>query len=340
MKKILVTGGAGYVGSVLCDILLQNNYEVVCLDRFFFGFESISNLKQNSNFSYVKDDIRWFDPNLLKNVFCVIDLASLSNDPSGELDSAKTMEINYAGRVRVAKLAKSMGVERYFLASTCSAYGFNENICNEESKINPLTTYAKASTLAEKEILNLADSKFCTTVFRFATVYGLSKRMRFDLVVNRMTLSLFKNRTISVDGGGKQGRPLVDVRDASQAYVLGIKSDDEIINGQIINVGSNEQNYKMIDLAKEIGDSIGMEYEIATRGDPDFRSYKVDFSKIQKIMKFMPKHTPTTSSREIFNALQMNHITDEIKTKTVEWYSHILKDPALNKDLSINGILL
>jgi len=337
MKKILVTGGAGYVGTVLIEKLLQEGYQVICLDRFFFGFESISQFTSNPYFSYIQDDIRWFDKNYLKDVDCVIDLASISNDPAGELDPTKTTEINFKGRERVAKLSKTMGVKKYFLASTCSIYGFNKNICDEDSKINPLTTYAKASAMAENEILCTGDDDFCCTAFRFATIYGLSKRMRFDLVVNTMTLSLFQNKTIIVNGGGTQKRPLVDVRDAAEAYILGINADTNVINGKIFNVGSNEQNYTMIDLAKEVGSTTGIDFEIISKGDPDFRSYDVDFSKIKNTFSFIPKFSPFTSALEVFNALKNNIVSYDLKTKTVDWYKFLIKKENIDKRILIDN---
>ncbi len=337
MKKILVTGGGGYVGSILCQQLLEKGYHVICLDRFFFGLDPINPIIHNPNFHYVKDDIRWFDKNILKGVYCVLDLASLSNDPAGELDQSKTLEINHKGRVQVAETCKDMNVEKYFLASTCSIYGFNENVCDETSTINPLTTYAKASSMAEKEILDLADDKFCTTAFRFATMYGLSQRMRFDLVVNTMTLSLFQNQQITVNGGGNQERPLIGVRDVCQAYLLGINADNSLINGQIFNVGSNEQNYKIIDLANEIGKSLNLNYQIMSKGNPDYRSYRIDFSKIKKVLSFQTNCIPTKSAVEIFTALK-NGLDYGMKTKTVDWYLHLLNNN--DSSIAIDGKIL
>ena len=173
--KVLVTGGAGYIGSVLSRILLEKGYVVTILDRFFFGPDSVKDIANRVDI--VKDDIRWFDPEILKGVDAVIDLASLSNDPSGELDPQKTVEINHKGRARVAKLAKKHGVSRYVLASTCSVYGFQEDVLTEKSNPNPLTTYAKANVEAEKDILPLGDKSFAVTALRQATVYGFSNRM-------------------------------------------------------------------------------------------------------------------------------------------------------------------
>ena len=267
-------------------------------------------------------------------------MASISNDPAGELDPSKTLEINYKGRVRVAKLAKELGVRKYFLASSCSVYGFNENICDENSEIDPLTTYAKASSLAEKDILPLGNQNFSCTCLRFATIYGASNRMRFDLVINAMTLSLFKNRIIVVNGGGNQKRPVIDVNDVANAYLEVIKADTDLINQEIFNIGSNQQNYKIIDLAKEVGDGVGEKYEIESRGEPDFRSYDIDFTKAKKILKFNPKNTPKDSAKKIFKLLSHGELKDTPKTRTVEWYSYLLKNSHAVKDLLINNKLL
>jgi nucleoside-diphosphate-sugar epimerase len=159
--RVLVTGGAGYIGSILCRMLLEKGYDVTCLDRFFFGFDSIREIEDKIR--VVKDDIRWFDPDILRGIDAVIDMAALSNDPSGELDPQKTLEINYKGRVRVALLSKKAGVKKYILASTCSVYGFQEEVLTEDSPLNPLTTYAKANMLAEKDVLPLADKTFNVT---------------------------------------------------------------------------------------------------------------------------------------------------------------------------------
>jgi nucleoside-diphosphate-sugar epimerase len=180
MSQILVTGGGGYIGSVLVKILLDSGNNVTCLDRFFFGKEVLSDLTGNSKLKVIKDDIRWFDPSVLKNMDTVMDLAAISNDPSGELDPTKTFDINYLGRSRVARLSKQYGVKRYILASSCSLYGYQDGISDEASTLNPLTSYAKANMKAEEDVIPLSSPQFCVTLLRFATVYGYSKRKRFD----------------------------------------------------------------------------------------------------------------------------------------------------------------
>jgi len=337
--RILVTGGAGYIGSVLSRTLIGKGYDVSCLDRFFFGTETLKNV--SDKIKLIKDDIRWFDPEILRGVDAVFDLASLSNDPSGELDPQKTLEINYKGRVRVATLSKKYKVKRYVLASTCSVYGFQEGTLTEESKLNPLTTYAKANSMAEKEALPLADKAFTATALRQATVYGLSRRMRFDLAINGMTLGFFKNGKIPIMRDGKQWRPFVHVKDTSNAFIRVLESDKESVNGQIFNVGNNEQNVQIFDLAKMVAESIHLPFNFEWYGSPDARSYRVSFDKISEQLDYRTSYTPKDGAKEVYDALKEGKLNpDDPRTITVKWYKHLLETRKLISDLEINGALL
>jgi len=339
--RVLVTGGAGYIGSVLVSLLLEKGYEVICLDRLFFGREPLKAVIDDKNFKLIQDDIRWFDPTILKDVDAVMDLAALSNDPSGELDPAKTLDINHLGRVRVAKLSKEYGVKRYILASSCSVYGFREDmILDEKSPTNSLTTYAKSNLMAEKDVLLLSDSSFSVTVLRQATVYGLSPRMRFDLAINGMVLGLYKNKKTPVMRNGDQWRPFVHVKDTSKAFITIIESPREKVNGETFNVGSNEQNYQIHPLAKIIGSALHIPLKIEWYGSPDKRSYRVSFNKIRKILGFRPDYTPKEGALEVYEALESAKVTDSIRTKTVEWYKHLLDIYATVKDVAIKDTIL
>ncbi len=340
MNTILVTGGGGYIGSILVRLLLEKGYNVKCLDRFFFGIETVSELLNNNNFQVIRDDIRWFNPKILKDVDCVMDLASLSNDPSSELDPSKTYDINFLGRVRVANLSKEYSVKKYILASSCSIYGAQTETANENSIPNPLTVYAKSNLLAEKEILPLADENFCVTVLRQATVYGLSSRMRFDLAINAMVLNVFKSKKLKLMRDGTQWRPFVHIKDTSNAFIEVVETVDEKVNGQVFNVGSNEQNIQIKELPDIIRNIISTDFEIEWYGDPDMRSYRVDFSKIANIIGFKPEFTPKDGVKEIVDALAANKVTDSIKTKTVDWYKHLLESQKLVNDISINSMII
>jgi len=322
--KVLVTGGAGYIGSTLVRLLLERGYDVTVLDRLFFGIEPLNDVKDQ--IKIIKDDIRWFDPSILEGVDAVLDLAALPNDPTCELEPEKAIDINYRGRVRVANLAKKKGVERYVLASTCSVYGFQPGLLSEESPVNPLTVYAKASYMAEKDTLQLADDKFTVTALRQATVYGLSYRMRFDLAVNGMVRALFKTGKIRIMRDGTQWRPFVHVKDTSTAFITVIEADPELVNGQVFNVGSDEQNIQIFNLAKTVAEACGQEFNYEWYGSPDKRSYRVTFRKIRDILRFTPYYTIVDGAREVWNALENGIVDpDDPRTITVKWYKHLIE---------------
>ena len=336
--KILVTGGAGYVGSVLIPSLIDKGFFVKCLDRFFFGAEFLSQKKFQKNIELIKDDIRWFDPTILNDVDFVLDLAALSNDPAGELNPSKTFEINHKGRNRVAKLSKEYGVKRYILASSASIYGQQDHIADEKSSVKPLTAYSKANYNAEIDNLLLNDESFTVTTLRFASVYGSSPRMRFDTAVNKMVLDAYNKRKISVSGRENK-RPFVFIKDVVKAYFTVLNAKKEKIEGEIFNVGSNEQNYKMDDLANQIVDSIEKPCDIDFQETNDHRSYFATFEKIENTLGFKTDYGIKEGIREIYQALTDGVISDNIKTKTVEWYKHLLNNSEDSKKLLVNDTL-
>jgi nucleoside-diphosphate-sugar epimerase len=336
---VLVTGGAGYIGSVLSKTLVEKGHRVTVLDRLFFGSKPLEDIMDK--ITLIKDDVRDFEPSILNGKDAVLDLASLSNDPSGELDPQKTLEINYKGRVRVAKLSKTHKVKRYVLASTCSVYGFQEGNLTEESQVNPLTTYSKANVFAEKEVLPLGNGHFTVTALRQATVYGLSRRMRFDLAINGMVLGFHKNRKIPIMRDGQQWRPFVHVKDTCNAFIKTLESEPELVNGQVFNVSSNEQNVQIFDLAKLVAEAVNLPFNYEWYGTPDKRSYKVSFDKISRTLNYTTTHTVKQGAKEVFDALQNGETNpDDPKTITVKWYSHLYEMHNFLKEVEKNGTLL
>jgi len=336
--NILVTGGAGYVGSVTIPELVNSGHNVKCLDRFFFGMDYLSQKQFESKVELIKDDIRWFDPKVLDDVDVVMDLAALSNDPVGDLDPTKTYEINHLGRARVAKLSKERGVGRYILASSASIYGQQDEVVDENASIKPLTAYSKANRKAEESALLLNDDDFTVTALRFSSVYGVSPRMRFDTAVNVMVLDLFNKGKITVRGQGNK-RPFVHILDVARAYEMVIKASKEKISGEIFNVGSDEQNYEMGQLAKEITDGVGKECQLELEDSPDHRSYAASFKKIRDTLNFLPNHTVKQGAKEIHEALKSDTLKDSTKTRTVEWYKTLLSNKVLAKDVLLNDVL-
>jgi len=339
VEKVLVTGAGGYIGSVLVPLLLEKDCEVVAVDRFFFGREVLPS--ENNRFQVIQQDIRWMDDSCLEGVDAVIDLAALSNDPAGELDQRKTWEINHQGRVRVANMAKNKGVSKYVFPSSCSVYGFREGMLNETSPVNPLTTYAKANLQAEKDVLPLADDKFCVVVLRQATVYGFSPRMRFDLAINGMVKGLSKNGKLPILRDGTQWRPFVYVKDTARAMITMLEVSTKLINGQIFNVGSDDQNCQIIPLAEMVAGACGLEFKYEWYGLPDHRSYQVSFQKITDTIGFQTKFTPYEGAEEVYQAIADEILDpDNPRTITVEWYKRLLETQEVLKQVEIEGVLL
>lgn len=321
--KILVTGAGGYIGSVLVPMLLNAGYHVVALDRFLFGREVLP--EQAEGLTVVQEDVRRIDTATLEGVEAVVDLAALSNDPAGELDPEKTWEINHRARVRLARMAKEHGVRRYLLPSSCSVYGFQEGLLDESSPPNPLTTYAKANLQAEQDVLPLADADFVVVVVRQATVYGYSPRMRFDLAINGMVRGFFRNGKIPILRDGTQWRPFVHVRDTCRAIHMLLEAPGNLVNGEIFNVGSDEQNVQILPLAQRVAEAMGVRFEYEWYGLPDHRSYRVSFQKIVERIGYRVEHTIEDGAREVYQALREGRVDpDDPRTVTVSWYKQLL----------------
>jgi len=339
LRRVLVTGGAGYIGSVLTDLLLQRGYEVVVLDRFFFG-DTLRDLAGHPGLHLVRDDIRWFPPEVLRGVDAVCDLAALSNDPAGELDPEKTMAINFRGRVRVARLSREAGVRRYIFASTCSVYGFQDGMLTETAPPNPLTTYALANLEAERHVLPLADRRFAVTVLRQATVYGASRRMRFDLAINGMTLGIVRQGRIPVLRDGRQWRPMVHVRDTARAFLAVLEADADAVSGEVFNVGADDQNFEILPLAERVAAAAGCPFAYEWYGLPDHRSYRVAFGKIARRLGYRTAVTVEEGVREIADGLRSGTLEDGPRTRTVEWYRTLLQWHATLRQVVANGSVL
>ena len=340
MKTFLITGGAGYIGTVLTESLLKQGHHVICLDRCFLGEGKVADFLNHPNYRLEKEDIRYFDPVCLNGVDIVVDMASLSNDPVGDLDEGKTRAINAKGRMRVCRLAKNAGVRRYILTSSCSVYGFNDNICVETSPPNPLTTYATCNHLAEA-CLGMASTDFCVSVLRLGTVFGISRRMRFDLVVNTMVLSAFRDGVIHVCGQGSQYRPFVHVKDVAKAIVEVAAYSRKAVNAQVFNIGFNEKNYRIHDLAITIQKALPGNIEILMSPDPaDTRSYRVNFDKFANTFGAKPQMTVADGAVEVWSALDKGHVFEAPDTITVKWYKYLIDAQRFLRSIELNGEIL
>ena len=336
-KIILVTGAGGYIGSMLVPSLLKSGFRVRAIDRFFFG----NNLKSNKNLKIIYDDIRNLKSEYFKSVYGVIDLAAISNDPSGEKFKKQTYEINYKARVRNAILSKKNKVIKYLLPSSCSNYGKipTNVIADENYKLNPLTNYSKANSKAEKDILKLSSEKFCSTVFRQGTVYGFSPKMRFDLAINGMTYGCYKNNILPIMRNGMQRRPMLHIKDAIRAMKFFLKSDSKIFSGEIFNIGSESNNYRIIDLANKLKLFYGRKLKLEWYGNADKRSYFVSFEKIRKA-GFKTLYQAEDGIKEIHEKLVNKKIEKNPNTITLNWYEYLEYMDSFLNQIKINGKLL
>lgn len=314
-KKILVAGGAGYLGAVLVRQLLLSGYEVIVCDSFAFGRKGA--LNGFGRLKILACDIRQIPTSLLTQVSTVVNLAALSNDSVCEMFPNKAREINVDQAVKLAVKAAKAGVLQYIFSSSCAVYGAGINLI-EGSNPSPISIYANLKLEAEKELLKIADQNFSVTILRNATLFGLSTRMRFDLVVNTMTLSAFQKGIIKIDGGGHQFRPLTHVTDAANAFILVLKAGSEIVQKQVLNIVS--ENRKISEVAEIVAEIIpGTKLEIT--GEPDGKSYYVDGSKAKLLLGFTPSVSIKQGVAEIFEALKNGlQITE---TKVTEVYSAI-----------------
>ncbi len=335
MTKVLVTGAGGYIGTSLVPMLLDKGYEVRAIDRYFFGSELLAD---HPRLERVCEDSRMLTPEHFAGIDAVIDLVAISNDPSGEKFQDATWAINRDSRIRSAQMAKEAGARRYVLPSSCSLYGFQpaDVIADETTPTNPLTTYARANEMAEHGVLPLADEDFCVVVLRQATVYGYSPRMRFDLAINGMSYGAWKTGELPLMRDGSQWRPMVHVRDTAAAQVFMLEADKDKVNGEIFNVGSAENVYQLGPLAKTVAAAVPRDVEIVWYGDPDHRSYRVNFDKIEAL-GYKAEWTAGRAVAEICEKLESGELERSVKTITLDWYSELVHWHRVIKDLELRG---
>lgn len=306
MKTILVTGGAGYLGSVLCTELLACNFRVRVLDKLMFGSAPIAPLLNQEGFELIVGDLtelhRW--PHILDNIDAVVHLAGLANDPSCYLRPEMTERVNYEASVALAKAAKQKGIRHFIFASSCSVYGEgNSSMLWENSTLRPVSLYAEAKARTEKALLELADQDFWPTSLRQATLFGYSPRMRFDLAINMMAMHAVTQGKIFVMGGGRQWRPFLHVRDASRAIIACLENPEQV-RCDIFNVGCIEQNYEIRTLAEMVAGLIpGVKLTIAP-DDADRRSYRVNFDKLTRALGFRVEHSVEEAVQELREKLE------------------------------------
>lgn len=319
VNKVLVIGGAGYLGSILCRKLLEKGYIVRVLDNLTYGDEGLRDLYNHPKFELIKGDMRNLQivMKCLKRMDAVIHLAAIVGDPASALNPQETIEINYLSTKMIAEVCKYYQINRFIFASTCSVYGVSPTlgtILNEQSPLNPVSLYAEMKLKSEKGILELMDENFSPTILRMATLYGLSPRMRFDLVVNLLTAKAVIDQKITIFGG-EQWRPNLHVKDAAEAYIKCLEAPINKISGEIFNVGSNDQNYQIKEIGAIINSIIPEAEIIIDKENVDRRDYNVAFDKINKVLNYKAEHAIKDGVIEIKEAMRRGGIEDYLDSK-------------------------
>jgi nucleoside-diphosphate-sugar epimerase len=304
-KNVLVTGGCGYIGSILVPMLVERGYNVRVFDKLYFGDETLENVR--NEIELIPGDVRNFKPDILDGIDGVIHLGSLSNDPTAEFHPRAAYNINYKGTVKLAKACKERSIEKFVFASSCAVYGFRlDEPVDETSSVDPQSEYARSKADVDRKLKSMADAEFCPVSLRQATVYGFSPRMRWDIVVNAFVMHAFQSGRLDVWFGGNAWRPLVHVRDTAEAHICCLEADPGKVRGEIFNlVGSN---YRILDLAYDVKkalDSMGINVEIDINYDEvDNRSYVVNGDKLKTTLGFTPKVSIGDGVREIAGILR------------------------------------
>ncbi len=310
MKRVLVVGGGGYLGSVLTRQLLEKNYEVGIFQRFVGLIQGVESLTKNRNLSLYAGDVRQYDTLLepMRGCDAVIHLTGLVGASACEADKEETLKINCTATKNVIRACKETNVRQLIFASSCSVYGASDEIVNEDSQLNPVDYYAKSKLASEADILVANNGKLSTTVLRMGTIFGLSPRMRFDLVVNLLTAKACTDRRITVRGGG-QWRPFVHVRDAGNAYIKVLEAPLSRVSGQIFNVGSNVLNITIGEAGERIGRLVP-EAEVVVEPSDDSRNYRVEFSKIERALGFKAEVGLEQGVNEIVSEFKQGRFKD------------------------------
>lgn len=307
--KILLTGSDGYIGTQMLQVLRATGHEVTGFDTGYYNDGWLYGKPIKPAF-HIQKDIRKVEVSDVAGFDAVIHLAELSNDPLSQVDPLITEDINHNGTVKLIDACIKAGVPRFLYASSCTVYGASDVVRDESSQVNPITAYGQCKVLNEQYLLKLANDAFCPIIFRNATVFGPSPRMRFDIAVNNLSGLAWTTKEIKMDSDGTPWRPFVHVLDVCEAFKLALVAPTQSVRGQIMNVGNTQSNYQIKDVAEIIGKVFGVSKITFNPQGADKRNYRVNFDKIKKILpKFECKRNVQTGAselKEIFESIQMN----------------------------------
>jgi len=309
--RVLLTGHKGYIGAVAVPMLRAAGHDVSGLDSDLYTGCDFGELVAIPE---VRKDLRDIARADLAGFDAVVHLAALSNDPLGNLDSQLTYDINHLASVKLAKLAKDAGVQRFVFASSCSTYGAaGDGFLDESAALNPVTPYGESKVFVERDVRPLADDNFSPTFMRNATAYGASPRLRLDIVLNDLVASAYTTGRILIKSDGTPWRPITHIRDIIAAVVAVLEAPRELVHNETFNVGRTEENYRIRELADIVAETVpGCRVEYAPGGGPDKRCYRVTCDKVRRVLpNFRPEWTARTGAKELYDAYRVAGLTAE-----------------------------
>jgi nucleoside-diphosphate-sugar epimerase len=325
--RILVTGDKGYIGTVLTPMLVTAGHDVVGLDSDLFEQCTFGGEDRMPDVPSIRKDVRDVTADDLRGFDAVMHLAGLSNDPLGDYRPELTADINYRASVRLAELAKQAGVERFIFSSSCSNYGASgDDYINEGSALNPVTPYGESKVKVEQDVSRLADDSFTPVYLRNATAYGVSPRLRFDLVLNNLVAWAFTTGRVYIKSDGTPWRPIVHIEDISRAFLVVLDAPRELVHNEVFNVGRTSENYRIRDIATIVEETVpGCVVEYAPDGGPDKRNYRVNCDKIARVLPaFQPQWDARRGAQELYDTYQAIGLTlDEFEGERYKRIAHV-----------------
>jgi len=336
--KVLVTGNNGYIGTVLVPMLLEHGHEVHGLDSDLFEHCTFDG--EVTKIPSVQKDVRHVELQDVEGFDAIIHLAGLSNDPLGDYRPNLTFDINFEASVKIATLAKQAGVERFLFASSCSNYGgAGQDFLSEDAAFNPVTPYGESKVKVEGAVSKLGDDSFCPVFLRASTAYGVSPRLRFDLVLNNLTAWAFCTGQVYLKSDGTPWRPIVHVSDIARAYIAALHAPRELVYNAAFNVGTTSENYQIRELAEMVQSVVpGSKVDFAPDAGPDKRCYRVDCNHICRTLhEFKPQWTALRGVEELYETYKRVGLTlDEFegpKFKRIAHVKKLIEKGTLDEDL-------